>query len=129
MTSPERVRNLLAGKPTDRIVNGLGGCETTGQHVLAYDKLKQVLTVDSSKTRMNTQMATVVVEPGVLAAMDGDIILLAAPNMCPVSLWGTGATGQWKEQSLWGCTVKRLYGKISLRSRTERYGGINTSLG
>jgi uroporphyrinogen decarboxylase len=38
ITSRQRVRRTLERQPTDRIPNGLGGCETAGMHMLAYDK-------------------------------------------------------------------------------------------
>ena len=43
MTSRERVRAVLAHKIPDRIPNGLGGCETAGLHIAAYDTLKRIL--------------------------------------------------------------------------------------
>ncbi len=45
LTSRERIRNLLARKPIDCIPNGLGGAETAGLHLLAYDRLRKVLGV------------------------------------------------------------------------------------
>ena len=49
--SRERIRNLLAGKPTDRIPNGLGGAETTGLHLLAYERLKVHLNIPGLTAR------------------------------------------------------------------------------
>ena len=43
MTSRERVRTVLAHQLPDRIPNGLGGCETAGLHIVAYDNLQKVL--------------------------------------------------------------------------------------
>lgn len=75
ITLRQRVRNLLAGRPVDRIPNGLGGAETAGLHQLAYERLKDVLGVDDPRSRMTTFMTNALVEPSVLAAMEGDIIL------------------------------------------------------
>lgn len=100
MTSRERVRRLLERKPVDRIPNGLGGCETTGLHILAYDKLKKVLGVSDPRTRMYTFMTNAVVELPVLNAMKGDIVVLNS-KMCPVPLWGEGADKKWKNVQFW----------------------------
>ena len=54
MTSRERVRESYAGRPVDRIPNGLGGCETAGLHLLAYDNLKRVLGVNDPTNSMYT---------------------------------------------------------------------------
>lgn len=43
MTSRERVRAVLNHQIPDRVPNGLGGCETTSLHVLAYDNLQKIL--------------------------------------------------------------------------------------
>ncbi len=43
MTSRERVRAVSAHKIPDRIPNGLGGCETGGLHIKAYDTLQKIL--------------------------------------------------------------------------------------
>ena len=43
MTSRERVKLVLDHKIPDRVPNGLGGCETAGLHVVAYDNLTRVL--------------------------------------------------------------------------------------
>lgn len=41
MTSRERMRAFYRGEKIDRIPNGLGGCETAGMHVLAYNNLNR----------------------------------------------------------------------------------------
>lgn len=41
ITLRQRVRNLLAGRPVDRIPNGLGGAETAGLHLSAYERPKR----------------------------------------------------------------------------------------
>ena len=45
MTSRERVRKVLNHELPDRVPNGLGGCETVGLHLLAYDRLQRMLGV------------------------------------------------------------------------------------
>jgi uroporphyrinogen decarboxylase len=105
MTSRERVRNLLCGKPVDRVPNGLGGAETAGLHLLAYDRLKGILGVEDPRNRMTTFMTTALVEPSVLDAMEGDIILLST-RMCPSRFWGPGSEGEWKDQTFWGRTFQ-----------------------
>ena len=82
MNSRERVRAVLAHKIPDRVPNGLGGCETAGMHIVAYDKLQRVLGCDPKPPRMDTFMVNAVFEEPVIKAMDGDIILLDSPRMC-----------------------------------------------
>lgn len=102
MTSRERVRKLLERKPTDRIPNGIGGCETAGFHLIAYEKVKRILGVNYHRARLDTFMANAIVEPAVLEALKGDIILLASPDMCRARFWGSDSGKDWKEQTLWG---------------------------
>jgi uroporphyrinogen decarboxylase len=101
MTSRERIRKLLDRKPVDRIPNGLGGCETAGLHMLAYNKLKAILRIESSETRLDTFMCNAVMELEVLEAMQGDIVLLASPLMCSSNFWGSDIKSEWKKQMLW----------------------------
>jgi uroporphyrinogen decarboxylase len=89
----------------DRVPNGLGGCETEGLHIVAYDKLQKILGVQPTPPRIDTFMTNAVFEEPVIRAMDGDIILLASPNMCKSELRGDVAH-QWKEQQLWGRTFR-----------------------
>lgn len=103
MTSRERVRKVLNHQLPDRIPNGLGGCETVGLHLLAYDKLQNLLGVERRPPRLDTFMTNAVFEEPVIRAMDGDIILLDSPNMCKSRLRGE-MEEQWKEQTLWGKT-------------------------
>lgn len=105
LTSRERVRAVLARQPTDRIPNGLGGTETTGLHLLAYQNLKRILGVDHLPCRMSSFMTTALVEPPVLSGMGGDIILLAS-KLCPGRFWGPGAEGDWHEATFWGERVQ-----------------------
>lgn len=104
MTSRERVRAVLNHELPDRVPNGLGGCETEGLHIVAYDNLQKVLGVEAKPPRLDTFMTNAVFEEPVIRAMDGDIILLASPNMCPSELRGDNIASQWKEQKLWGRT-------------------------
>lgn len=101
MNSRERVRAVLNHQLPDRIPNGLGGCETTGMHIIAYDNLQRALGCAPQPPRMDTFMVNAVFEEPVIRAMDGDIILLASPNMCASELRGE-VSAQWKEQRLWG---------------------------
>ena len=103
MTSRERVRKVLNHQLPDRVPNGLGGCETVGLHLIAYDELQKLLGVESKPAKLDTFMTNAVFEEPVIRAMDGDIILLASPNMCRSQLRGNVAD-QWKEQTLWGRT-------------------------
>ena len=106
MNARERMRRVLNHQIPDRVPNGLGGCETEGLHVIAYDKLQKMLGslgVEERPVRIDTFMTNAVFEEPVIRAMEGDIILLASPNMCKSELRGEVAD-QWKEQKLWGKT-------------------------
>jgi uroporphyrinogen decarboxylase len=105
LTPRERVRRLLARQPVDRIPNGLGGAETAGLHLLAYDRLKKILGVRDPRNRMTTFMTTALVEPSVLEAMQGDVILLSS-RMCPARFWGAGHESDWKDVPLWSGTYQ-----------------------
>lgn len=106
MNSRERVRAVLAHRPSDHIPNGLGGCETAGLHVLAYDKLQRVLGLKREPPRVDTFMTNAVFEPELLRAIGGDILLMESPRMCASSLRGEGWEKEWKEQELWGKTFR-----------------------
>lgn len=103
MTSRERVRAVLQHRLPDSVPNGLGGCETAGLHIMAYNTLQNLLGVEPVPPRLNTFMTNAVFEEPVIRAMEGDIILLASPNMCKSELRGD-VSSQWKEQKLWGKT-------------------------
>lgn len=105
MTSRERMRAFYRGEKIDRIPNGLGGCETAGMHILAYNNLKKLLGVTDPVTRMYTFMTNAVFERSVLDAIGGDIIVLNT-QMCPSPLWGERAAGRWKNQEFWGQTFQ-----------------------
>ena len=105
MTSRERMRAFYAGLPVDRIPNGLGGCETAGLHILAYENFKRVLGVNDPTNRMYTFMTNSVFEPSVIDAMEGDCIVLNS-QMCPSPLWGPAAEARWKDQVFWGKTFQ-----------------------
>ena len=113
MNSRERVRTVLNGGTPDRIPNALGGCETTGLHVRAYGELQKVLGVPQHPPRVDTFMTNAVFEEDVIRAMEGDVILLASPNMCRSPLRGD-ISGQWKEHRLWGKTYS-----VSVRDHFE----------
>lgn len=105
MTPRERIAQLLDHEPTDRIPNGLGGCETAGLHNLAYKTLKNILGVSDPKNRVCTFMNNAVFEPSVLKAMDGDVILLGS-KMCPSRFWTPEADIQWKPLDIWDTTIQ-----------------------
>ena len=46
MNSRDRVRAVLEHRIPDHVPNALGGCETAGMHIIAYDKLQKVLGCD-----------------------------------------------------------------------------------
>ena len=120
LTSRERVRTLLAGKPADRIPNGLCGTETATLHLLAYDRLKKLLGVSDPWNRMTTFMTTALGEPPVLEALEADIVLLNS-NMCAARFWGPGSEREWQDVTFWGQTfhVPRAW-----HCRTESDGAI-----
>ena len=120
MTSRERVRKVLDHQLPDRVPNGLGGCETVGLHLLAYDELQKALGVERKPPRLDTFMTNAVFEEPVIRAMEGDIILLASPNMCNSQLRGDVAD-QWKEQQLWGRTISV---SVKDRFREESDGSV-----
>lgn len=105
LTSRERVRRTLERLPVDRIPNGLGGTETTGLHVLAYETLKEICGVRDPSCRMSTFMTTGLVEPPLLEAMGGDVILLAS-KLSPSRFWGPGARAEWRPETFWGARVQ-----------------------
>lgn len=105
LTSRERIRRLIDRQPVDRIPNGLGGAETAGLHLLAYDRLKKILGVKDPDNRMITFMTNSLVEPSVLDAMEGDLILLST-KMCPARFWGPNYRDEWKDVEFWGETFQ-----------------------
>jgi uroporphyrinogen decarboxylase len=120
ITSRERVRRLLERQPVDRVPNGLGGCETTGLHVLASEKLRAVLGLPPAAPRMSTFMSTAVLEPDLLDAIEGDVVFLGS-KLCPARLWGPGAASDWREERLWG---RRMLLPRQWRFRTDPDGSM-----
>jgi uroporphyrinogen decarboxylase len=106
MNSRERVRAVINHQLSDYVPNGLGGCETAGLHVMSYDTLQKILGVKRHPPRIDTFMTNAVFETDVIAAMEGDIILIYSPRMCRAALRGKGAEGKWREQELWGRTFR-----------------------
>lgn len=104
MTSRERVRAVLNHQLPDRVPNGLGGCDSEGMHVVAYDRFEDVLGVPHHPPRITTFLTNAVFEESVIRAMDGDIIMLASPNHCGSPMRGD-VSHLWKEQKLFGKTV------------------------
>ncbi len=116
MNARQRVQAVLRHELPDRVPMGLGGCETTGLHVLAYDTLQRLLHIPHHPPRMDTFMCNAVFEEDVLRAMDGDILLLASPRMCGAPLRGASSQGQWKQVLLWGRSIRvALREEFSLR--------------
>ena len=114
------MRAVLEHRIPDRVPNGLGGCETEGLHIVAYDTLQKVLGVERRPPRIDTFMTNAVFEEPVIRAMEGDILLLASLNMCSSELRGDGIESQWKEQTLWGRTFS-----VPVRERfVERDDGV-----
>ena len=54
MNARQRVRAVLNKEMPDRVPLGLGGCETAGLHLLTYDRLNEVLGIDSVTPRLDT---------------------------------------------------------------------------
>lgn len=115
MTSRERVRAVLNHRLPDRIPNGLGGNETAGLHVAAYDKLLSVLGLPTIPPKMNTFAANALFEDPVLSTMEGDIILLASTKLFPGNLHDDSI---WHEQKLWGKTI-RVHKQASFRENPD----------
>jgi len=103
MTSRERVRAVLNHQIPDRVPNGLGGCETSGLHVLTYDNLQRMLGVERKPPKVDSCMCISIFEEPVIQAMEGDILLLASHKFCESEYRGD-IEDQWKETQLWGRT-------------------------
>ena len=103
MTSRERVRAVLNHQIPDRVPNGLGGCETSGLHVLTYDNLQKMLGCERKPPKIDSCMCISVFEEPVLKAIDGDILMLASHKICEKPYRGD-IEDQWKEETLWGRT-------------------------
>jgi len=103
MTSRERVRAVLNHQIPDLVPNGLGGCETSGLHVLTYDNLQNMMGVERKPPKIDSCMCIAIFEEPVLRAIDGDILLLASHKFCESEYRGD-IEDQWKETELWGRT-------------------------
>lgn len=100
MTSRERVRRLLAREQVDRIPNGLGATINTGMHVLAYNKLKRILEIHDSNTRMMSFEANALFDLSVLEAIEADMITLGL-KINPARFWTPGYEEDWKIVDIW----------------------------
>ena len=98
MNSRERVHAVLNHQLPDRVPNGLGGCETAGLHVIAYDNLQELMGVEQKPARVDTFMMNAVFEEPVIRAMDGDLILLAS-LICVKVIYGETQTGNGRNRS------------------------------
>lgn len=105
MTSRKRLRDFLAGKRVDRIPNGFGGCETAGLHVLAYQQLKDLLSIDGAAPRLYTFMSNTIFEPEVLSRIGGDMVI-ADSGLCRASMWDARSSDEWKEIEIWNTRVQ-----------------------
>ncbi len=103
MTPRERVRAVLNHQIPDHVPNGLGGCETSGLHVLTYDHLQNMLGCERKPPKVDSSMCIAVFEEPVIRAMDGDILMLASHKICESPYRGN-IEDQWKETTLWGRT-------------------------
>jgi len=106
MTSRERVRSVINHRPADRVPSGLGGCETTGLHIITYNKLQHALGMPDIPPRLDTFMLNAVFEKEMLETAECDIVLIASPRMCKSRLWGSGYENEWKEQNIWNKTFR-----------------------
>lgn len=106
MNSRERVHAVINHQIPDYVPCGLGGCETAGLHLLAYDKLQNILKVEKKPPRFSSFMCTAAFEQDVLRAMGGDILLIASPLLCKAPLWSINYEKEWKKEQLWGKTFK-----------------------
>jgi len=102
MTSRERVRAALCRQQTDRCPNGLGGCETAGLHILAYQKARKLLRLPERPVKVNTFMYNAVFERDALSAMHGDILLIESPNLSPSSIRKDRG---WRAERMFGTWV------------------------
>ncbi len=116
MTSRERVRKVLMHEIPDRIPNGLGGCETTGLHIIAYKRLQELLGLSSELPRVNTFMLNAVFEQDVMERIESDVMLIASPRMCSADYRGENNKKQWKEQT--------LFSKKFSVSRKEKFNNM-----
>jgi uroporphyrinogen decarboxylase len=101
MNSRERVAALLSRQTTDKIPFGLGGSETAGFHLLAYERLRKIIGLGEGKSRLYTFMTNAVGELDYLEKAGGDIVMLSS-KLCPSPLWGADSSKFWKEIELWG---------------------------
>ena len=106
MTSRERVRKVLQHEIPDRVPNGLGGSESAGLHIITYDRFQKILNIPRQVPRLNGYLVNAVFEMELIAAMEGDVLLIASPQDCKVPLWGKKTLDKWKEQVLWGKTFR-----------------------
>jgi len=100
LTSRERVRKLLAREKIDRIPNGLGASINTGMHMLAYNKLKKILGINNSVTRMMSFEANALFDLPVLEAIEADMIPLGL-KINPARFWVPEHKEDWKVAEIW----------------------------
>ena len=86
MTSRERVRAVLEHRVPDRVPNGLGGHESGGLHVMAYENLLDVLGLKQDYVRLNSFLGNAVFEEEAIRAMEDDTILISALKLCDSDL-------------------------------------------
>lgn len=101
MTSRERVRRVLAGGVPDRIPNGLGATLNTGLHVLAYDRLREMLGLCSGPARIMSFEANALFDWPMSECLEVDMVSLGL-KINPARFWGPGHEADWKLVGLWG---------------------------
>lgn len=94
---------MLRHEIPDAIPNAWGGCETAGLHLLAYHRLTEALGLPARPVRVDTFMFNAVPDADVLMKMNGDVLLVASPNMCARPL--RSAEG-WRRHELFGIDVE-----------------------
>ena len=75
MTSRERVRAVLNHELPDRVPNGLGGCETEGLHIVAYDKLQKILGEEATLVATGGLAGTIVSKCERKIVLDDNLLL------------------------------------------------------
>ena len=91
MNSRERVHAVLNHQLPDRVPNGLGGCETAGLHVIAYDNLQKLMSVEQKPARVDTFMMNAVFLSIALSCLP--------PLICVKVICGETQTGNGRNRS------------------------------
>jgi uroporphyrinogen decarboxylase len=73
---------------------------------MAYDTVQRMYHLPRQAPRIGTFMTNAVFEEPFIAAVEGDMLLIASPHLCRSPLRGKHALDHWKEQQLWGNTYR-----------------------